>query len=283
MSVPLALTLALGGTGCAGLNHSIKSTINNDLAARGGAASGPADRVMPVTNKRGELFRAVVVFDLITRAASSSLSGQQEIVAFNEYMHSVDDDISVLHNHENSENCDEALSTVSNSALDCKQYFESDLPQLEGGIFKLAALSLPQAQFETIEKDIVTGSYLKGALALAKVAGVMLSVAHADAATIRSLEEVMELPAKGETSPEPFTSAAKPFLSGAIPDWAFRSVYGEIRASCHDLKDRLNSGTPGASNVTCDFAWDSQLSSGPSKRLAIDSSSAGAPAASATH
>lgn len=253
----LALTAATFLAGC----NTVERQAGYDLSSNGGFVGHYADEVMPANNKEMELYRATFVFTLLSKTGADTLQDPDEIVNFDNYMHLVKADLDRAQNHLLSPDCKTALTNADGA--DCRQLFEADLPRLELHMMRLASLALPQKTFQSVISDFVTGSYLNGALGLARVAGTILYTGHDDAATVRTNVELMQLidGASNTGAPYDFAKTASA-ISDAKPDpWAYRAMYNQVLSSCHDLQSHVPEIY--STKIRCDFKYQTTFVKNP--------------------
>jgi hypothetical protein len=247
------MALGLSSGGCAAL----RTGADYDAHADGGLVGHYADKVFPAPSKTLQLYRATVIFALLSRAGSAALKDPQDIHGFAQDQRAVDIDLHVLKAHlASGADCD----ALAEEGADCVQLFEADLPYLEDHMAKLAALALPGGRLKGVMADLRGGAWLRAASGFGALSRTLAQAGHGGAAVWRSNEEMLAL-AQGCAAPGP--AAAHACIGAAraegsfdpkITDGVFRALYDIAQRACLDLKARMPAGAPDA--VSCRLSYD---------------------------
>lgn len=264
---------AIGAVCTAALFLSGCDTVRNDLSHSGGAVGYYADSIIPGETKELQLYRAAFAFAFLSRLGAVTLQDRTEARAFLFRMQAVSTDLNRLGGHLQAGVVD--CNALAAANTDCRQLFESDLPQLEGHLFRLAVASVPRDQLDDIWDELKSGNYIAMAWNLAKVGGQEIAAAHSGAAVWRSereiFAEVISAVAPDCENAETVDAATKCIDSyaasgadrfaavkpGSGPIYAF---YDIVQDSCMRLKTLANSKPTGSeaaetTQLNCAFSY----------------------------
>jgi hypothetical protein len=247
----VGLLLTTGGC------STLKAGLAYDVHADGGLVGHYADKAFPAPTKALQLYRATVVFALLSRAGSVGLKDPTEIYAFSQYQRVVDVDLHVLKGHlASGVNCD----ALADDGGDCIQLFEADLPYLEEHMLRLAALALPGGRLKGVMDDLSGGAWLSAAGRFGGLVKALAAAGHGDAAVWRTNEELLALAqgcaASGPAAAHTCLEAAKAGRTFApqVTDGVFRALYNIAQRACLDLQARMPATAP--DRVVCRLSYD---------------------------
>ncbi len=171
-----------------------------EIHATGGIVGHYADYALPAPNKEMIVYRAAVVVAIFSRIAASSKHEDADANAIYFSMKAAVTDMNELLGHLKADSvtpakvpCAVADAGHENDNCPTSNYaetFESDLPALEGALFRFVTSSVPRGSADKVVGAATSGDYLGAALDVAQTAGELLLAAHDAASVYRSEEEV---------------------------------------------------------------------------------------------
>lgn len=159
-------------------------------------------------SKKLQLLRAVMVIDMAARVGLGTVKDGSEANALVEYLGSATNEVNFLAGHLFGPQPADGLGTNFCQDLrfgekkdeDCYAHsalFESDLPQLEYKIGRLALAALPRKHAEGFLNSAKSGNFIGAAWKFLRLAGAAADGAHRGAASYRSSQEILALIIQG--------------------------------------------------------------------------------------
>jgi hypothetical protein len=248
--------------------QTFKQALADDQGAPEGVVHDLGKSFFPAETSAQELYRAEVVFAILTQAAEASLKDPSEISAFNEYMGPVDQNIRYARD---ALEHDCSALTANLTVTGCAGTFESQMTHVELALMPLAKAALPVKEADTIEQDLVGGNLLKTLLDTLKFSASIVGAVHAGDSAYRSAYLVLALddpagkitPAKiteGNTTLSNYgTTVPRDAINKGLLEKTetftfadFRAMYLILNDSCRRMKERV----PTSTKVTCGFSFD---------------------------
>jgi hypothetical protein len=260
----MALAACTATSGCS----TLKSAWDADRTSNGGLIGHYADSVIPASSADMELYRATLVFAMVTQAADISLTNSYDISSFNTYMKGESEALlraaGSLKSH-----CSDIDYTKIEYPTTCDAIFESKTIYIEQRMIPLIKAAFPSKEAEKIISDIEGQNWVASIFDVFEFSKTLLVDVHAGDSAMRSgyviLAKQQELSDKVNGADDLNVPSQIPNSildqrslklkfdqNFSVEDWDLQALYAIIQNACVDMQGKVASN---AQKPDCSFSY----------------------------